>query len=36
MGTVGTIIVQKIAIQIPNKKTGTQGVMLDYLSAMFD
>jgi hypothetical protein len=35
MGTVGTIIVQKIAIQMPSRKTGTQGIIVDSLKGTF-
>ena len=32
MGTVGTIIAQKIAIQTPSKNTGIQGTNVDPLN----
>jgi hypothetical protein len=31
MGTVGTTIVQIIAIHIPKRKTGIQGIIVDSL-----
>lgn len=33
MGTVGTMIAQNMAMHIPNKNTGIQGIMSDYLMA---
>lgn len=31
IGTVGTMMAQKMAMQIPSKNTGIHGIIIDYL-----